>query len=147
MSDPFPPPTWQPISQLPVIAWAITGMAESATEQRGHLRQAEDRPHVLDNQTVDRVIASSTQQQSDLWLYAEQLTRWQALSLTSAQRAEVVACEERLATLRTTITTILDLAAYLRLHTIETLLAMSDDELGLAVVLGTVAPPRRRTKP
>jgi len=70
MSDPLPPPTWHPISQLPVIAWAITGMAESATEQRGHLRQAEDRPHVLDNQTVDRVIASYTQQQSDLWLYA-----------------------------------------------------------------------------
>jgi hypothetical protein len=78
---------------------------------------------------------------------AEQLTRWQARSLTPAQRAEVVELERRLATLRANITTILDLAAQVKPHTIDAILARSDRELGLDVLLGTATPRGRRKKP
>jgi hypothetical protein len=76
MPRPKVTPTWQPISQLPLIAWAIDGMAESAEEQLANLREAETRPHVLDLPTVDRVIKVYTEQQGDLRLYREQLARW-----------------------------------------------------------------------
>src|SRR3954463_14577180 len=98
MPQPKDAPTWQPISKLPQIAWAIDGMAESAEEQLGNLRRAEDQPHVLDLPTVDRVIRVYAEQQGDLWLYQEQLTRWGRLTLTAAQRAEVTRLEQRLAT-------------------------------------------------
>ncbi|MEI8167645.1 MAG: hypothetical protein WCG26_14780 [Chloroflexales bacterium] len=139
-----PTPRWQPITQLPMIAGAINGMAESAATQVRNLQRAETRPHVLDDYTVNRVIAAYTQQQGDLWLYAEQLTRWEAQARTSAQRAEVAELTQRLATLRADITTILDLAARLKPQTIDTILARSDAELGLDALLGAVTPRGRR---
>jgi hypothetical protein len=66
-------PNWQPIDKLPQIAWMIDRMTESAEEQLENLHAAEDRPHVLDLPTVDRVIRGYTEQQGDLWLYREQL--------------------------------------------------------------------------
>jgi hypothetical protein len=134
-------PTWQPISQLPLIAWAIDGMAESADEQLADLQEAEGRPHVLDLPIVDRVIRGYTEQHDDLWLYREQLARWGKLSLTAEQRAEVTRLHQRLATLRTVIEAILALAQRVRPYTIESILAKSDLELGLNALLGTLRPP------
>lgn len=143
MPRPQEPPTWQPIDKLPMIAWAIDGMTESAEEQLGNLRAAEDRPHVLDLPTVDRVIRVYTEQQGDLWLYREQLARWRAQRLTTAQRAEVARLEQRLATLGAHIAALLALAAQLRPHTIESILAKSDVELALDVLTGKIPPPGR----
>jgi hypothetical protein len=137
---------WQPISQLPQIAWMIDGMTESAEEQLGNLHEAEDQPHVLDLPTVDRVIRVYTEQQGDLWLYREQLARWGRLKLTDAQRAEVTRLQQRLSTLGAHIEALLELAARLRPHTIESILAKSDVELALDVLSGKIRPPGRSKK-
>jgi len=134
-------PTWQPLSKLPMIAWAINGMADETASQVGNLREAQKRPHVLDDATVNRVITSYTEQQGDLWLYEEQLRRWQAGKLTAAQRAEIDRLTKRLAGLRADIATILDLAAYLKPRTIDAVLARSDEELALDILTGNLAPP------
>ncbi len=143
MPRPQETPNWQPIAQLPQIAWMIDGMTESAEEQLANLHEAEDRPHVLDLPTVDRVIKVYTEQRDDLWLYREQLARWGRLALTDAQRAEVARLDQRLATLGTHIETLLALAAQLRPHTIESILAKSDIELALDVLTGKIRPPGR----
>jgi hypothetical protein len=62
---------WQPTWQLSMIAWAISGMADEVAVQAGNLREAQGRPHVFDDATVDGVIASYTEQQVDLWPYEE----------------------------------------------------------------------------
>lgn len=147
MAAPTPEPNWQPIAQLPMIAWAITGMADAAVAQVGNLRQAEERPHVLDDATVGRVIAAYTEQQGDLWLYEEQLRRWEAGPLTAAQRAEIAGLTQRLAGLRADIATILDLARRLKPHTIDAVLSRSDLELGLDALLGNLTPEGRRKRP
>jgi hypothetical protein len=146
MPRPQETPNWQPISMLPQIAWMIDGMTESAEEQLDNLHAAEDQPHVLDLPTVDRVIRVYTEQQGDLWLYREQLERWRGLKLTDAQRAEVMRLQQRLATLGAHIETLLALAARLRPHTIERVLAKSDVELALDVLSGKIRPPRRPKK-
>src|SRR5262249_38212202 len=69
MPKPKQEPTWQPLSQLPMIAYMIDGMTDSAEEQLVNMRQAEERPHVLDNATLDRLTQVYTEQQGDLWLY------------------------------------------------------------------------------
>ena len=141
MGSSEPQPTWQPLSKLPMIAWAITGMADEAAAQVGNLREAQGRPHVLDDATVNRVIASYTEQQGDLWLYEEQLRRWQAGKPTAAQRTEIAGLTKRLAGLRADIATIVDLAAYLKPRTIDAVLARSDEELALDFLTGNRPPP------
>ncbi len=128
-----PEPQWQPISQLPMITDALDGMLTSASENLGSLRQA--RPGALDDATVARVISVYTTQRDDLWLYATQLQRWQAETLTPTQRAEVERLTGQLARLRDTLTTVLALAEHLKAATIEAILGKSDREEGLDFLL------------
>ena len=86
MPKPKQEPTWQPLSQLPMIAYMIDGMTDSAEEQLVNLQQAEERPHVLDNATLDRLTQVYTEQQGDLWLYEEQLARWRQQSPTATSK-------------------------------------------------------------
>ncbi len=129
-----PQPTWQPITQLPLIASAIDGMLEAAEEQVILLQQARPKAHVLDDHTVGRVIAVYTSQRDDLWLYAEQLRRWTAQKLTDPQRQEVGRLTGHLERLRQAIGTILVMADELKRGTIEKMLAKSDEQLGLEVI-------------
>lgn len=141
MAPPNPQPTWQPISQLPTIAWAINGMADEAVDMLGSLREARPKPHVLDDATVDRVIRLYAEQRDDLWLYEEQLRRWQAGKLTASQRREVTGLSLRLVRLRADIAEILELAAYLKPRTIDAVLARSDKELARDILSGDRPPP------
>ncbi len=129
-----PQPTWQPITQLPLIASAIDGMLEAAEEQVILLQQARPKAHVLDDHTVDRVIAVYITQHDDLWLYAEQLRRWTAQKLTDPQRQEVGRLTGHLERLRQAIGTLLVMADELKRGTIEKMLAKSDEQLGLEVI-------------
>ena len=103
-------PQWQPISQLPLVARHIDGMLSAANEQHGLLQQARPRPYVLDDYTVGRVKEVFTTQQDDLWLFDEQLERWKALPLTTAQRQEVERLVGQMQQLHTVIAAILELA-------------------------------------
>ena len=57
-----------------------------SVEQYGNLQQTRERPHVLDDYTVGRVIKVITEQSNDLWLYEEQLARWKKDELIATQR-------------------------------------------------------------
>jgi hypothetical protein len=80
---------------------------------------------------VARVVRVYSAQAGDHWLFEEQLRRWTANPLTSAQRGEVERLSRELASLRKATTSILALAEELKASTIESLLAKSDLEVGL----------------
>ncbi len=130
-----PTPQWQPIDQLPAIAYAMAGMLESAEEQYPTLEEARPRPHMLDDYTVSRVVEVYTEQRDDLWLYEEQLRRWHAGPLTAAQRHEVERLTGQLRRLRAVIDTILALMDELKGGTIEKMMAKSDVEVGLEMLM------------
>jgi len=130
-----PSPQWQPIENLSLIAHPIDGMLESAEEQYENLQQARPKPYVLDDYTVKRVIDVFTAQQNDLWLFDEQLRRWHAGKLTTAQQREVERLVGQMAKLHQVITSILKLANELKEGTIEKQLAKSDEQLGLEFLL------------
>jgi hypothetical protein len=130
-----PTPQWQPIDKLQVIAYAIDGMLESAEEQYPTLEEARPRPHMLDDYTVSRVIEVYTEQRDDLWLYEEQLRHWQGGTLTAAQRREVERLTGQLGRLREVIDTILALMDELKGGTIEKMMAKSDLEVGLEMLM------------
>lgn len=136
-----PQPNWRPISSLPLIATAIDGMLEAAREQYPALEQAKNRPGVLDDFTVERVVNVYTQQASDLWLYEEPLRRWKEQKLTQAQHQEVTRLEGQLEQLRTQIDTILLLVKDLLPMTIESLMSKSDLEIAMDVLSGKLQLP------
>ena len=91
---------------------------------------------MLDDYTVGRVIKVITEQSNDLWLYEEQLARWKKDELIATQRQEVERLNGELTRLREVITSILSLTEELKSGTIESVLAKSDIELALEVLLG-----------
>ncbi len=129
-------PQWHPISALPMIGHAIDGMFASAEDVYQSLQQARPRPHVLDDYTIGRVREVHGMQLHDLWWYAAQLTRWQHVSPTPAQRRELDRLTQQLAALRRVLTASLALAEALQAGTIEKVLAKDDVELALEFLLG-----------
>jgi hypothetical protein len=128
-------PQWQPIERLALLASHIDGMLESASEQYETLQEARPKPYVLDNYTVGRVIDVFTVQQGDLWLFDEQLRRWESGKLTITQRREVERLAGQMLQLHEVITAMLRLADELQEGTIEKQLAKSDVELGIEALL------------
>ena len=127
-------PHWQPIGMLSTIASHIDGMLEADTEQYETLLEAKPRPYVLDNDTVERVIAVFTTQREGFWLFEEQVQRWLSGPLTAAQRQEVERLAEQMKRLRENNAKILELARELARGTIEKQFAASDVELGIEVL-------------
>lgn len=131
-----PRPTWQPLSALPLIRSLIEGMLQEAEEHYQTLQAARLRPHVLDDETVRRIIEVFGAQADDLWLFEEQLSHWQQARPTLAQRQALERLSGQLTRLREVLASILALVDELKQGTIETVLSKSDIELGLEVLSG-----------
>jgi hypothetical protein len=131
-------PNWQPISRLPLIAQMIEQGLSDALTQYQNLQEAQNRPHVLDDYTVGRVIQVFGEEQQFLLIYSEQIALWKQENLNATQRKEIVKLEEQLDLLSTTVASILALADELKHKTIEKVLGKSDLEIGLDVLLGNL---------
>jgi hypothetical protein len=122
-------PRWQPISSLPLFAKMIDDLLENAQENQINLDAVRHRPHLVDDHTVNRVIKTYTEYQEDLWLYDEQLARWQSENLDLNQRHEVERLGYQVERLRQTLSWILSLAGELKAGTIEQVLSRDDADL------------------
>ena len=129
-------PHWQPLSFLPELAEMVDGMLESAEEVYHSLQQAHDRPHVLDDYTIQRVRDVHTTQHNDLWLYEEQLARWHQATPSPAQSEEIRRVRQQLDQLRRVLTACLSLTDVLKEGTIEKVLGKSDIEIAIDTLSG-----------
>ena len=134
---------WQPISQMPLIASMITASLNDTREHLGTLTKAKDRPHVLDDATIDRVEQVHTEQMQYINIYTQQIARWRTAKPSAVQSKELDRMEKQNQQLRDVTTDVLALAGELRQGTIERVLGMSDLELGLQTLLRTQSPERR----
>jgi hypothetical protein len=130
-----PQPQWQPIEMLEAFGPHIDGMLASSQEQYETLLPARSKPHVLNNYTTDRVISVFTEQIGDLWLFDTQLQRWAAEQISTEQRAEVERLQGQMKMLRETDEQVLALAKELSKGTIEKIMAKSDEQLGLEMLM------------
>jgi len=124
---------WQPISRMPLVASMIAGALSDTADHLQTLTKARTQPHVLDDATIDRVERVHREQLQFVDIYAEQLQRWRDQAPSAARRKELDRLEEKNRNLRQLTTEVLTLAA---------VLCMSDLELGLQVLLGTLPPGR-----
>lgn len=138
------PVNWQPISQLSFIGSCIDGMLESLEENLENLKAANERHGSMDDATVSRVIQVYIAQRDDLWLYEEQISRWQNAQPTESQKAELSRLSRQMERLRTGLNSALGLADEMKEMTIEKILAKDDVELALEVLSGKLKPPQPR---
>ena len=118
-----------------MVAAHIDGMLQADREQYDTLLEAKPKPHVLDDFTINRVIAAFTTQRNDFSLFDQQLQRWQARPLTDNQRREVERLVEQMRLLRENNEQVLTLARELSKGTIDKVMAKSDVELGLEMLM------------
>jgi len=134
---------WQPISEMPLIASMIDGALDDTREHLETLTEARTRPHVLDDATLDRVQRVHDEQLEYVGIYAQQISRWRTENPSATQTRDLDRMEEQSRQLRAVTEQVLALARELRKGTIESVLSMSDVELGLQALLGTRPPGRR----
>jgi nitrogen-specific signal transduction histidine kinase len=127
---------WQPISQMPLISSMIDTALNDTREHLGTLSKAKDRPHVLDDDAIDRVERVHTEQMEFVDIYTQQINRWRTEKPSASQARELDRMEKQNQQLRGVTAEVLALASELRKGTIERVLGMSDLELGLQYLLG-----------
>jgi hypothetical protein len=135
-------PQWQPLPMLATIAQIIDGEVESSQELCALLRAARHKPHVLDDDTVFRATRLSTSQLEFMPIYREQAARWQRAASSPTQREALSRMTNQIDQLEIAATQVLALAKELESGTIDAILRMDDMELGLAVLMGQIKPPR-----
>ena len=127
---------WQPISQMMLIASMIDTSLDDTREHLATLTKAQAKPHVLDDAAIDRVERVHTEQLEFVAIYTQQISRWREEKPSASQTRAL----DRMATqnqqLRDVTADVLTLARELRKGTIEQVLGMSDEELGLQSLLG-----------
>ena len=102
-----------------------------------------NRPHVLDDATIDRVEQVHAEQMEFVDIYGQQISRWRAEKPSPARIRELDRIDSQNQRLRDATKAVLDLAGELRKGTIDRVLGMSDLELGLQTLLGTTLSGRR----
>ncbi|GCE32193.1 hypothetical protein KDA_76770 [Dictyobacter alpinus] len=132
----MPQPQWRPISFLPSLAHHIDGMLKDDQDQYTNLLRAKNKPHVLDDFTVNEVIRVFSTAKADLPLFDEQLRRWGAeQKLTNTQRQEIIRLKAQMQKLHEVVEQILTLANELSKGTIQKVMAKSDEQLGLEALM------------
>ena len=137
------PVNWQPISQMPLIASMIDGALDDTRDHVGTLNEARDRPHVLDDATIDRVERVHSEQLEYIDIYDQQISRWRTEKPSADRTRKLDQMEEQNQQLRAVTMEVLALAGELRKGSIDRIMEMSDLELGLKALPGGRSAGRR----
>ena len=131
---------WQPISVLPTIASVIDAMLKDTEIQYQTLLEAKDKPYVLDDELVSRVIKVFKRQHNDLWLYEEQLSRWKRLTLHAHKEQEIQRLSNQVNRIKEITESILSLTDELKENTIEQVMKRDDIQIAIDFLSGKLRP-------
>ncbi|AXY11431.1 hypothetical protein CUC43_33060 (plasmid) [Bacillus thuringiensis LM1212] len=125
-------PNWQPIQNLPIIANLIDRQSSDAKEQYINLLEARNKPHVLNDEIIQRTIRVYTEQLEFVWIFKEQLSKWiKEERLTPVEQSEIERLQGQVQQLHHTLTDILTLTEELKEGTYEKVMEKSDLQLGI----------------
>jgi len=126
---------------LSVVAGSIDEGIADVQVLYGTLSEALAKPHVLDDDTLERTERVYGETLEWIDVYERQLARWQAQRLTGAQRAEVDRLAQQLPGWRESVRKTLQLAGELKAGTIDSIMRTDPTELALQVLLGVRPAP------
>jgi len=124
-----------------MMAAMVSEQLADVRQQLQNLQAVQSRPHVLDDATVKRLLQVYGEQQDFLWVYDEQVMRWQRETLTSEQRHQLERMAQQLVELNSVLSEILAMAEAFQGKTIDSILSKSDLELAMEFLSGDLQPP------
>ncbi len=114
-------------------------MLESAQEQYVLLREALQKPYVLDDNTMNRTLTLYTQQKEDHWLWEKQVDLWQQGDLSMFQRQALKNLKKDVDELGCLNDKILTLARKIQPHTIDRVLTQDSVTLAFDPIVLTMS--------
>ena len=138
-------PRWYDLSMLPLYLELSGGQLEASLEQLRNLEACKERPHLLDDDIVERIIKLSTSQNETNGLFIEQCLRWRQQNPTPKQLKDIDKVERFTKRLEKTNRQLLFLANHFKGHTIDQILKKDEGELALDYLLGNIYDPIKET--
>ena len=130
---------WYGINMLPIYVEMSEGQLESSIGQLSNLKQAQSKPHVLDDGIIARIIKLHSEQNSDNWVFFEQCKRWRNENPSDEELGLIARVEKSASQLEVINNQILALAHSFKDKTIDSILAKGDYELGVEYLLKQLA--------
>jgi hypothetical protein len=134
-----PTPNWYSPTMISVYVDLSRGMLESAKDQIRNLEQVKNKPHILDDETVARVVKLNTEQNENNWILIEQCRRWRKEKLDKQQLEGVQEIESNAQELKKINEQILNLANGFKDRTINKILGKSDLNLAIDFLTGKIS--------
>ena len=129
-------PIDRPISYLSLFATALNGDLSSVREQYKTMLPAKEKPSILDDETVNRIIRLHEEKNEFIENYERQFKLWRKEKLTPNQLIVLEDLEEKLPQLREVNGKVLKLAYEIQPYTIDKIMAMKPEELALLHLTG-----------
>lgn len=130
-----------PIEALSMLSFAIEGALDAAQEQLGNLERAKSKPHVLDDELINRIIDSIKKQNNSLGAEKAVCLHWMRTSLSKSQVKDVERLLSSIHALERVNSQVLFLANHFKDHTLDKILARDDVDLALDFLSGKLYPP------
>ncbi len=122
---------WYGLEMLPKYLMMGKEQLHEAEKQLQMLKTCENRPYVLDDFLVNRIIKIYTEQNEMLWVPVEQCSKWRKQSPRKDQLSDIMQVENNSKNLFSTNEQILSLAQSLKKGTVDSVLRKSDIENAL----------------
>lgn len=123
-----------PIERFALIKNIIDISLQETTALHKLLLEAKDKPHVLNDNLVNRAISQYQEGLELIPIYENQVKNWKLLKLTEEQSRQILQLENVIAQLKQLYDLAIAHARQLSKQTIDKILAMSDMELALKVL-------------
>lgn len=126
-------PNWQPIEFLSILTHMVKEQLNESEEQYNNLLQAVDKPHVLDDYTINKTIQVYKEQLHYIDVfYKKQFEKWEKEEkLTLQQQNQINQAYNDIENWRKYVVNILEMADKIKDNTIEKVMSKSDIELAL----------------
>lgn len=126
---------------IPVYLDMSAGQLRESLIQLQNLEACQNKPHILDDVLVNRIIKSCKEQNKLLWVAFKQCKLWYDQNPTPEQLEDIERIEKFTKRLETTNERILFLATHYKDHTIDAILRKDDAELAIEYLLGKTYSP------
>ena len=124
-------PINRPISYLPMFVTALEGDLSTAQEQYETLIPVKDKPSVLTDDIVNRIITLHEEKNEFIENYERQFKIWRKGKLSASQLEVITDLENKLPQLKETNDKVLKLAYEIQPYTIDKIMAMDPIELSM----------------
>lgn len=135
-------PIFQPLSEIRNTLEMTHIMLEESKEQLRRMREAKEKPHILDNDIVSRSLKLYKEQNEDSKFFIKQCNIWKQEKLTELQAIQVKEIEYSVNLLTEINNKLLSIFNYCKDQTINKIMEKDDMELAIDFLTGKITLPK-----